>query len=71
MLFLPAQQELDCINDQGRIVGQILFDGADNEYRFRAENDSVNLSDQEVARIAERIAGLSSGRYSIAMQDDD
>lgn len=60
MLFLPAQQELDCINDSGTIVGKITFDGASNEYSFRAENESIVLTELEIARIAERIAGLYS-----------
>ncbi len=71
MLFLPAQQELDCVNENGDIVGKIVFDGAKNEYCFNSEDESVVLTDLEIARIAERIAGLYSGKYSIPMQDDD
>lgn len=71
MLFMPAQQELDCVNNDGNIVGKIMFDGAKDEYVFRQDDEAVVLSDLEVARIAERIAGLYSGKYSIPMQDDD
>ena len=71
MLFLPAQQELDCVNESGNIVGKIVFDGSKNEYCFNADNASIVLTDLEIARIAERIAGLHSGKYSIPMQDDD
>lgn len=71
MLFLPLQQELDCVNDQGNIVGSIRFDGGTDEYSFHPADESVVLSDLEVACIAERLAGLYSGKYVIPMQDDD
>lgn len=71
MLFCPIQQELDCINDSGLILGKIKFDGAKDEHVFHPENASIVLSSDEQASIAERIAGLNSGKYSIPMQDDD
>lgn len=71
MLFMPAQLDLDCVNNDGDIVGKIVFDGAKNEYVFQQEGEKVVLSDLDVARIAERIAGLYSGKYSMPMQDDD
>lgn len=71
MLFLPTQQELDCINESGNIIGKIMFDGSENEYKFLPENETIVLTDSEVVSIAERLSGLESGRYSIPMQDDD
>ncbi|MFT2112070.1 hypothetical protein [Marinomonas sp. 2405UD68-3] len=71
MLFLPAQQELDCISDSGRILGKIKFDGAKDEYSFYSEDKSIALTDVEKSSIAERLASLISGQSSIAMQDED
>jgi hypothetical protein len=71
VLFWPIQQELDCINDSGQILGKIRFDGAKEAYVFCPDNDSVVLSGAEESSIAERIAGLESGKYLIPMQDDD
>lgn len=71
VLFFPLQQELDCISSNGRILGKIRFDLAKDKYRFDAADEETVLSELEIARIAERLAGLESGRYSIAMQDDD
>lgn len=71
VLFWPIQQELDCINDSGRILGKIKFDGANDEYIFCPANDTLNLSSIEKSGIAERLSGLGSGKYSIPMQDDD
>ena len=71
MLFFPAQQELDCINDKGNIIGKITFDGTQNEYVFSPASESIVLSGLEEASIAMRLAGLKSGKFSIPMQDDD
>lgn len=71
MLFFPNQQELDCINDSGRIVGQIKFDGAKDVHVFCPADESLTLSDAEKAFIDERLSGLDSGKYLIPMQDDD
>lgn len=71
MLFFPVQQEVDCINDSGDIVGKITFDGVKDEYTFSPTDESIVLSSLEEAIIAIRIAGLKSGKFSIPMQDDD
>ncbi|OPX57034.1 hypothetical protein SAMN02745127_02108 [Oceanospirillum multiglobuliferum] len=71
MLFLPVQQELNCVSDNGNIVGSIIFEGNQDRYVFYPENESVVLSNLEVACIAERLSGLHSGKYVIPMQDDD
>jgi hypothetical protein len=70
-MFWPVQQELDCINRQGLILGKIKFDLSQEKYVFHAANDSLSLSPNEELRIALRIAELESGKYSIPMQDDD
>lgn len=71
MMFFPAQQELDCINDNGDIIGKIAFDGAQDEYVFSPASEDIVLSAIEEATIAMRIVGLKSGKFSIPMQDDD
>ena len=71
VLFWPIQQELDCINDSGQILGKIKFDSLIEAYKFYPENDSIILSSIEESNIAERISGLHSGKYLIPMQDDD
>lgn len=71
VLFFPIEQELDCINDSGFILGKIKFDGFKDEYFFAPDNESVVLTSEEQALIALRLAGLASGQYSMAMQDDD
>ena len=71
MLFFPVQQELDCINDSGDIIGKITFDAAQDEYVFSPARKDIVLSAIEEATIAIRIAGLKSGKFSIPMQDDD
>ncbi|WP_420589482.1 hypothetical protein [Bacterioplanoides sp.] len=71
MLFFPNQQELDCINDEGKILGKIKFNGAEDKHNFCLDNDAIVLSDSEKAKIEERLAGLDSGKYDIPMQDDD
>ncbi len=71
MLFFPIQQELDCISDDGRILGKIKFDHAKGGHIFIAANESIILSDSEGAIIADRLLGLDLGKYTISMQDDD
>lgn len=71
VLFFPINQELDCISTSGRILGKIRFDVFKEEYNFHPDDESVELSDLEVASVAERIAGLYAGKYSFPMQDDD
>jgi len=71
VLFWPVQQELDCINDSGRILGKIKFDVSKEEYIFSPDNESIILSSLEKSSIDDRLLGLDSGKYSIPMQDDD
>lgn len=71
VLFWPAQQELDCVSDNGRILGKIRFDGSNDAYAFHPADESISLSDNEKMSIAARLARLQSGRASIPMQDDD
>lgn len=71
VLFFPIQQELDCISSSGHILGKIKFDVSEGKHNFHPDDDSVVLSEVEEVSIAVRIAGLDSGKYSIAMQDDD
>ncbi|MGI1669717.1 MAG: hypothetical protein K6L74_05265 [Neptuniibacter sp.] len=71
VLFFPIQQDLDCINGSGHILGKIKFDVFKDEHIFCPENDSIVLSSEEETNIADRLAGLDSGKYSISMQDDD
>ena len=71
MLFLSIQQELDCINDGGSIIGKIKFDADEKQHVFYQPDGVVVISDAEQAQINERLVGLDAGRYSIPMQDDD
>lgn len=71
LLFLPILHELNCINGSGQILGKISFDVAEDKYIFTPEDESVVLSSEDEAGIVERLAGLATGKYSIAMQDDD
>lgn len=71
VMFWPFQQELDCINGSGDILGKIQFDHAKKKHVFKAANESIELSDAESLRIAERLTGLDAGRYTIPLQDDD
>lgn len=71
VMFWPFQQEINCISDSGRILGKISFDVFKDEYMFCPEDESIVLSPEEELSIAERLAGLYSGKYSIPMQDDD
>ncbi|MFD1383020.1 hypothetical protein ACFQ45_06565 [Rhodanobacter aciditrophus] len=71
VLFFPAQQALDCLSDSGRILGKIEFDGVSDTYVFAPQDASVPLTDAEASSIAAKLANLSAGHASIAMQDDD
>ncbi len=71
MLFLPNQQDLDCISDNGDILGKIRFDILKDEHVFDPADASVAISDLDGASIAQRLAGLELGQYSMPMQDDD
>mgnify|MGYP003673158373 CR=1 FL=1 len=71
VLFWPIQQELDCINSSGLILGKIKFDGAKDEHIFFPANDLTTLTSIEESSIADRLSGLDSGKYLIPMQDDD
>ena len=70
VLFLPAQQALDCLSDGGRILGKIEFDGMTDTYVFVHEDASLPLQDAEASHIAAKLESLSAGHASIAMQDD-
>ncbi len=71
MLFLPCQDELDCINDDGRILGKIRFDSSKEEHIFNSADESLSLTAAEEASISERLSGLDSDKYSMPTQDDD
>lgn len=71
VLFLPIQQELDCINSDGQILGKIRFDDSNGSHVFYKLAQSVKLKKSEESMISERLTGLDSGKYSIPMQDDD
>jgi len=71
VLFWPIQQELDCINTAGDILGKIKFNGLTNKHSFHLECDAIKLTDIEAASIKQRLADLDSGKLHIPMQDDD
>lgn len=71
VLFFPIQQELDCINGGGHILGKIKFDVPNNQHIFCPADESVVLSSLEQTAIAEKISSLDAGAYAITMQDDD
>ena len=71
MLFFPIQQELDCISDDGRILGRIRFNADTGQHQFQQDSEVDALSDSEQASINQRLAGLDAGSYTIPMQDDD
>lgn len=71
VMFWPVQQELDCINGSGCILGKIKFDASKDRYIFHPDNESVALSNIEQSNIDERLSGLNSGQLSIPSQDDD
>ncbi|RVU32740.1 hypothetical protein [Neptunomonas marina] len=71
VLFFPIQQELDCINQSGEILGKIVFDAVKDEHLFKIEDGLSTLSPEDEALIAVRIAGLNAGAFMIPMQDDD
>jgi len=54
MLFLANQQELDCINSDGRILGKITFDTSKNEHVFCPDEQSIELSSEEKLDIDKR-----------------
>ena len=70
VLFFPNQQALDCISDSGQVLGQIIFQGSQDEYSFAAAQ-SVQLTEAEQSSIAAKLAQLMTGQSSIPMQDDD
>ena len=71
MLFFPIQQELDCISDDGRIIGRIRFNADTGKHLFQQDADVDALSEVEQTEVNKRLAGLDAGIYSIPMQDDD
>jgi len=71
VLFWPIQQELDCINASGDILGKIKFNGEKECYQFFPNTESVALSNDEQTHIAIKLAALESGQSIIPMQDDD
>lgn len=71
MLFLSIQQELDCINDDGRIIGKIRFDADAKKHVFYQPDEVFNLSEADQLQVNARLAGLDAGLYVIPMQDDD
>tara|TARA_B100001063_G_C16397909_1_gene373394 strand:- start:306 stop:524 length:219 start_codon:yes stop_codon:yes gene_type:complete len=71
VIFLPIQQELNCINDSGSILGKIRYAAATEEFMFYPANASISLSNSEKSSINQKISDIHSGNYSIPMQDDD
>jgi len=71
VMFLPVQQELNCITGNGRILGKIQFDVHKEQFVFCPEDTSIVLSTLEESSIAQRLSGLESGQFTIPMQDDD
>ena len=71
VMFWPIQQALNCITDDGRILGKIQFDAKTEQYLFCPEEDEVVLSSIEASQIENRLADLHSGNYLMPMQDDD
>lgn len=71
MLFFPNQQELDCFNTNGNMLGKIKFNASTDKHEFQLDNDSITLSNDEEKCIAEKLVSLDLGAYSIPMQDDD
>jgi len=71
VLFFPIQQDLDCINDSGLILGKLKFDSSKSGYIFQADNASIVLAQSEQSAIDGKLTSLNSGSDSIGMQDDD
>lgn len=71
MLFFPIQQELDCISDDGRILGRIRFDGSLDQHVFQKSEEVAELTVEEQSSISKRLELLDSEEKSIPMQDDD
>ena len=71
VLFWPIQQELDCINSTGDILGKINYDPTNQQFRFVPDHPAVKLSSTEQQMIADKLFALHTGQSSIALQDDD
>jgi hypothetical protein len=71
VLFFPIQQELDCINNSGVILGKIKFDNSKAEYMFQPDNASTELSTSEQSTIDKKLSTLVSGSDAVDMQADD
>lgn len=71
VFFWPIQQELDCINDNGTILGKIKFNSKTDSYLFEPDNDQVVLSNDEKSSIDNKLSKLNSGETILTMQDDD
>ena len=71
VIFLPIQQELNCINDRGVILGKISYAAATEEFIFYPADASINLTNSEKSNIDQKLSEIHSGTYSIPMQDDD
>lgn len=70
MMFMPYQQELDCISASGGILGKIRFDFSQDKHIFSVD-DGVSVTEDEARRIEEHLKVLDAGQSSIAMPDDD
>jgi hypothetical protein len=71
VLFFPIQQNLDCINDSGLILGKLKFVSSKSGYIFQADNASIMLSQSEQSAIDAKLTSLNLGDEGIGMQDDD
>ncbi len=71
VMFWPIQQELDCINRSGNILGKIKYEGKYDGYVFHPAGENVKLSNTEQSKIDEKLSQLQSGAYAIPMQDED
>ncbi|BCE01295.1 hypothetical protein [Marinicellulosiphila megalodicopiae] len=71
VLFWPIQNDLDCINDQGSILGRIKFNAAKDQHIFYPASETIILSSDDKSGIAQKLMSLDSGESSIPLQDDD
>lgn len=71
VLFFPLEQELDCINSDGKILGKIKYDGYKDEYHFFPDDEGIALTDLEEVSIAGKIASLTSGKQAMPISDED
>ena len=71
VLFVPMQQELDCINSDGQILGKIRFYDSQKSHILYKLDESVMVEKSEMSMILERLSSLDLGKYSIPMQDDN